>query len=74
MDAIGGGGNSKSAGAKINSDDIFDIEQQLLSKIPLCIRDEETILSKPKTLKLKRGKLPGIYNQSKGFGWYETYL
>ena len=48
--------NSKSAGAKINSDDIFDIEQQLLSKIPLGIRDEETILSKPKTLKLKRGK------------------
>ena len=66
MDAIGGGGNSKSAGAKINSDDIFDIEQQLLSKIPLGIRDEETILSKPKTLKLKRGKLPGIYKQSKG--------
>lgn len=56
MDAMGGGGNPECAGCKIEKKDVFEVEEELKSKISLGISSEEKISSEPKIIKVKRIK------------------
>lgn len=56
MDAMGGGGNPQCAGCKLETDDIFKVEEELKEKISLGISSDENIFSEPKVIKVKRIK------------------
>lgn len=51
---LGGGGNSQSAGAKIVSDDIFSVLEELQDSIIYGISDKEDIYDSPKIIKVKK--------------------
>lgn len=51
MKEMSGGGNRQSAGAKIYDKDILDIEEELMSVIPIGISEEENILDEPHIVK-----------------------
>lgn len=44
MEAVGGGGNFQSAGARIETSDIFEVEQELINNVPLGISSREDII------------------------------
>ncbi|MBR4693428.1 MAG: DHH family phosphoesterase [Bacilli bacterium] len=56
MEAIGGGGNPQAAGGRIEIDDIFKVEEELMQKIVCGLSDEENIFDEPKIIKLKQIK------------------
>lgn len=56
MIEMGGGGNSQSAGGRIETDDIFGIEEDLMQKILLGLSSDENIIDEPPVIKLKQIK------------------
>lgn len=56
MKAMSGGGNFQSAGARIVSEDIIKVEEELMSKIYLGVSNKEEISKKPQIVKLKQLK------------------
>ncbi len=54
MRELQGGGNSQSAGTRLISDDIFQTEEELMSKISFGISDEENVVEKPQVIKVKQ--------------------
>ena len=56
MEQMHGGGNDQSAGGRIQSDDLKEIEEELMSKIPLGISSEEDIIEEPPVIKVKQIK------------------
>lgn len=56
MSELSGGGNAQNAGSRLVADDIFEVEQLLMEKIPVGISDDENIVKEPKLLKLKQVK------------------
>ena len=56
MDKIGGGGTPTSAGCRIVTDDILNLEQELMDIVDLGISDEEEIYAEPKIVKVKQAK------------------
>lgn len=57
MSELSGGGNIQNAGSRVVSDDIFEVERQLMDKIPIGIPDDEKIVKEPKLVKLKQIKI-----------------
>ena len=57
MAELSGGGNAQNAGSRVVSTDIFEVEKQLMTKIPLGIEDDEKIKEEPQLVKLKQIKL-----------------
>ena len=62
MSELSGGGNVQNAGSRVVSDDIFEVERQLMEKIPIGISDDEKIVKEPKLLKLKQIKFKSTKN------------
>ena len=58
MNAMNGGGKPHSAAATINSDNIFDVEKELLNKVKLGISPEEELLDEPEAVKVIQLKYP----------------
>ena len=58
MNAMNGGGKPHSAAATINSDNIFDVEKDLLKKVKLGISPEEELLDEPEAVKVIQLKYP----------------
>ena len=58
MDAIGGGGNAQSAGARIETDNISEVESQILEKAMMVIGSDEKVLEEPQVVKVKQLKYP----------------
>lgn len=59
MDALeGGGGTPQSAGAKIESSDILDIERQILAQTMLVVGETEKVLDEPQVVKKIQLKYP----------------
>jgi c-di-AMP phosphodiesterase-like protein len=58
MEEMGGGGNAQSAGGRIKSDDIFEVEELLMSKVTdgMLVKDNEEIMETPKVIKVKQVK------------------
>ena len=57
MSNMSGGGNIQNAGSRIVSDDIFEVERELMEKIPLGIQEDENIAKEPQLVKFKQVKL-----------------
>lgn len=57
MTELSGGGNAQNAGSRVVADDIFEVERQLMEKIPIGIPDDEKIVEEPKVLKFKQIKI-----------------
>ena len=51
-----GGGNAQCAGSRIEGDDIFQVEQELMSKIHFGISDTEPVVDTPQVIKVKQLK------------------
>lgn len=45
MESVGGGGNFQNAGVQIETNDIFEIEQELINNVPLGISSSEDIIN-----------------------------
>ena len=58
MNAMNGGGKPHSAAATINSDNIFDVEKELLNKVKFGISPEEELLDEPEVVKVIQLKYP----------------
>lgn len=56
LSELNGGGNAQSAGGRIETDDIFAVEQALMEKIQCGISDEEDVSSNPEIIKIKQIK------------------
>ena len=56
MEKMQGGGNHQSAGTRIESDNIFDTEKELMSKVLLGLPEEENIVEEPQVIKVKQIK------------------
>lgn len=54
----GGGGHAQSAGARIESNDILDIENQILSQTMLVVGETEKVLDEPQVVKKIQLKYP----------------
>ena len=54
MKEMHGGGNAQSAGGRIESDNIFQVEQLLMDKISYGLSEEEEIYDEPQVIKLKQ--------------------
>ncbi len=54
MKEMKGGGNHQSAGALLLSDDIFNTENELMSKVLLGLPEEENIVEEPQVVKVKQ--------------------
>ena len=54
MKEMQGGGTCQSGGTKIESDNIFALEEELISKISYGISEEETIKEEPQVIKVKQ--------------------
>lgn len=53
MKEMQGGGTAQSGGTRIQSDDIFKIEEELIAKIPLGLSEEEDLVE-PQVIKVKQ--------------------
>lgn len=60
MSELNGGGNNQSAGGRIISDNIFDVEEQLMSKIQFGLSKEIIISDEPKIIKVKQITKPKL--------------
>ena len=56
MKEMKGGGNHQSAGTRLLSDDIFNTENELMSKVLLGLPEEENIVDEPQVVKVKQIK------------------
>ena len=56
MKEMGGGGNSQSAGGRIESKDLLDVERKLMLSVPKGIPEEEDIATEPPIIKMKQIK------------------
>lgn len=56
MTEMKGGGNQQSAGGRIEGDDIFKVEEELMSKISFGLSDEEPLVDEPQVIKVKQIK------------------
>ena len=56
MKEMGGGGNAQSAGGRIESDNIFEVEEELMQKVPYGLSEEEEIIEEPPVIKVKQIK------------------
>ena len=58
MEAMNGqcGGSNQAAGGRIQTDDIFEVEQELMDKVVLGISAEESIIDEPPVIKKKQIK------------------
>ena len=56
MEQVYGGGNSQTAGGRVVSDNIFEIEEELMNKVYLGISDKEDIIDEPPVIKIKQIK------------------
>ena len=54
MKEMGGGGNAQSAGGRIETEDIFTVEQELMQKVPFGLSEEEEIIDEPPVIKVKQ--------------------
>jgi hypothetical protein len=54
MKEMKGGGNHQSPGALLLSDDIFNMEKELMSKVIIGLPEEENIVEEPQVVKLKQ--------------------
>jgi len=54
MQKLNGGGNPQSAGGRVESDDIFEIEEQLMDKVLDVLSEEESTIENPKVIKVKQ--------------------
>ena len=57
MKEMSGGGNAQNAGSRVVSDDIFEVERQLMEKIPNGIPEDEKMVKEPQLVKLKQIKI-----------------
>ena len=48
------GGTNQTAGGRVNSDDIFEVEKELMDKVILGISSEESIIEEPPIIKKKQ--------------------
>lgn len=56
MEEVYGGGNAQNAGGRVESDNIFEIEEELMNKVYLGISDKEDIIDEPPVIKIKQIK------------------
>ena len=56
MNEMGGGGNAQAAGGRIITNDIQSLEEELMSKVPSGISEEEKLVEEPKIIKVKQIK------------------
>ena len=56
MSAMGGGGNAQSAGGRIETVDLFQVEKILMEYVLLGLSDEEDIIKEPTVIKRKQIK------------------
>ena len=56
MQEMGGGGNAQAAGGRIVTSDIHGLEEELMSKIPSGISEEEKLVEEPQIIKVKQIK------------------
>lgn len=54
MSEMNGGGNSQSAGGRIESEDVLGVEEDLMNKISFGLSDEEPVVETPKVIKVKQ--------------------
>ena len=54
MQEMGGGGNAQAGGGRIEADNIFIVEDDLMQKVPFGLSDEEDIIEKPPVIKVKQ--------------------
>lgn len=54
MEQMHGGGNSQSAAGRITADDLFAIEEELMSKVANGISSEEKVVEEPQVIKVKQ--------------------
>ena len=54
MEKMYGGGNNQSAAARVNSDNIFQLEQNLMGNVQLGISADENIYDEPQVVKIKQ--------------------
>lgn len=59
MQEMGGGGNAQCAGGRVESNDPFKVEEDLMSKIQFGLSEEEPLAEEPQVIKVKQiRKLP----------------
>ena len=56
MTEMKGGGNAQSAGGRIVGDDVFSVEEDLMSKIQFGLSEEEPLVDEPQVIKVKQIK------------------
>ena len=56
MQAMHGGGTPQSAGGRIETNDIFQVEDELMEKINIGLSEEESIIEEPPVIKVKQIK------------------
>ena len=56
MQEMGGGGNAQAAGGRIITNDILSLEEELMSKVPSGISEEEKLVEEPQIIKVKQIK------------------
>ncbi len=54
MEEMHGGGNPQSAGGRVKSEDIIEVEEELMEKVVAGLSDTEDIIKQPKTIKVKQ--------------------
>ena len=54
MEAMGGGGTAQTAGGRIETDDIFALEEELMQKVPYGLPEEADVIEEPPTIKVKQ--------------------
>lgn len=56
MQELHGGGNRQSAGAKVYNKNLLEVEEELMTKVPIGVSDDETILDEPPIIRKKQVK------------------
>ena len=56
MSELKGGGNTQCAGARIYTDDLFQVESKLMDAVPAGLSDKENIIEEPPVIKKKQIK------------------
>ncbi len=54
MEAMGGGGTAQTAGGRIETDDIFSLEEELMQKVPYGLPEEANVIEEPPIIKVKQ--------------------
>ena len=56
MSKMNGGGTNQSAGGRVETNNLFDVEEQLMNTISYGISDDEHIKEEPQVVKIQQIK------------------